>query len=188
MIDGPVDLDKIYNFTTFDITGDLTFAEPFGCLEQDAMHRWVSMVFEVSKAVTTVGSMMKLIPITPYLLSLVSKSFRKGEVYFRESTNAKLAKRLAMTSPRADFMTVSQKTVDTPEGMTLAELQATTAILIIAGSEITATILVGVTYYFLTNPSVHQKLIQEIRSTFHADEEITNASTQNLAYLHAERT
>ena len=30
-----VDMNKWYNFTTFDLIGDLAFGEPFGCLQSD---------------------------------------------------------------------------------------------------------------------------------------------------------
>lgn len=36
--DKPVDLVKWYNFTTFDIIGDLTFGESFDCLETSTLH------------------------------------------------------------------------------------------------------------------------------------------------------
>jgi hypothetical protein len=34
----PINSVNWYNFTTFDIIGDLTFGEPFGCLENSKMH------------------------------------------------------------------------------------------------------------------------------------------------------
>lgn len=35
---GPVDMAKWFNFATFDIIGDLTFGESFGCLEKSELH------------------------------------------------------------------------------------------------------------------------------------------------------
>ncbi|ETS73397.1 hypothetical protein PFICI_15002 [Pestalotiopsis fici W106-1] len=40
-----IDLVQWFNFTTFDLIGDLTFGEPFGCLEKETYHPWVSMIF-----------------------------------------------------------------------------------------------------------------------------------------------
>jgi cytochrome P450 len=39
---GVVDMVKWYNYTTFDIMGDLSFGESFHCLEESAYHSWVS--------------------------------------------------------------------------------------------------------------------------------------------------
>ncbi|KAF6791999.1 cytochrome p450 [Colletotrichum musicola] len=35
-----------YNWTTFDVIGDLAFGEPFGCLESAEYHPWVSVIFD----------------------------------------------------------------------------------------------------------------------------------------------
>lgn len=40
----PLDLVKWYNWATFDIIGDLTFAESFGCLEEKRTHPFVEMI------------------------------------------------------------------------------------------------------------------------------------------------
>ncbi|KAK4994695.1 hypothetical protein LTR16_007320, partial [Cryomyces antarcticus] len=40
-----VDVVKYYNFTTFDIMGDLTFGEPLHLLEGSEYNAWVSMIF-----------------------------------------------------------------------------------------------------------------------------------------------
>ena len=38
---GPVDMVRWYNFTTFDVLGDLAFGESFGCLRSGGYHPWV---------------------------------------------------------------------------------------------------------------------------------------------------
>ncbi len=35
-----------FNFTTFDIIGDLAFGESFGCLEESRYHPWVDAIFQ----------------------------------------------------------------------------------------------------------------------------------------------
>lgn len=51
-----------------------------------------------------------------------------------------------------------------------------------AGSETTATLLSGVTFLLLKNPSVHARLIQEIRGRFNSAGEITFAAVEKLEY------
>jgi len=36
---------KWYNLTTFDVIGDLVFAQSFGCLGNSEYHPWVSTIF-----------------------------------------------------------------------------------------------------------------------------------------------
>jgi cytochrome P450 len=40
-----VDLVEWFNYVAFDIIGDLTFGEPFGCLEESKMHPWIRFIF-----------------------------------------------------------------------------------------------------------------------------------------------
>ena len=63
------------------------------------------------------------------------------------------------------------------------KLQANCSLLIIGGSETTATLLSGVTYYLLTNPEAMRKLTAEIRSSFKSEEDIDFMSVSTLPYL-----
>jgi cytochrome P450 len=58
-------------------------------------------------------------------------------------------------------------------------------LLMLAGSETTATLLTGFTYYLATHPSVYSKLMQEIRSAFTTQKDITMTSVEKLEYLNA---
>lgn len=71
------------------------------------------------------------------------------------------------------------------KGMTVNELKVGAQILIIAGSETTATLLSGATYLLLQNERVFEKLKQEIRSTFEKEKDISMQSTAGMPYLNA---
>ena len=58
-------------------------------------------------------------------------------------------------------------------------------ILIIAGSETTATLLSGATYLLLQNPAKLAQLQREVRSAFKSTDDISFASVAKLPYLHA---
>ncbi|OBS16941.1 hypothetical protein FPOA_12492 [Fusarium poae] len=58
-------------------------------------------------------------------------------------------------------------------------------ILLLAGSETTATFLSGVTYFLLKNPDTLARLQTEIRKSFSSSREITGESTSGLTYLNA---
>lgn len=44
------DIVRWLNFVTFDIIGDLSFGESFGCLETGDFHFWISLIFDAVKA------------------------------------------------------------------------------------------------------------------------------------------
>lgn len=69
------------------------------------------------------------------------------------------------------------------QGLTIEKLQANSSILIIGGSETTATLLSGVTYFLLTNPDCLRKLTEEVRSTFKAESEINFTTVSQLPYM-----
>lgn len=43
--DRPLNIMAWYNYTTFDVIGDLAFGEAFGCLEKSDYHPWVKAIF-----------------------------------------------------------------------------------------------------------------------------------------------
>jgi cytochrome P450 len=69
--------------------------------------------------------------------------------------------------------------------MSLQEIETTFNILIIAGSETTASALAGTTGYLLKNPMCLATLVQEIRSNFEEERDINLSSVGKLPYLSA---
>lgn len=67
--------------------------------------------------------------------------------------------------------------------MSFEKLSANAEILVLAGSETTATLLSGCTYLLLTNPDKMEKLKHEVRSTFANESEITASAVNNLSYM-----
>ena len=65
------------------------------------------------------------------------------------------------------------------------ELQSQANLLVIAGSETTATALSGMTYYLCRNSRVCDKLSHEIRQAFSDYDQINGRSTESLPYLKA---
>ena len=71
--------------------------------------------------------------------------------------------------------------------MSNGEIKNNSGVLIVAGSETTATLLSGATYHLMRNPRVWNKLKNEVRGAFKSEDEINIYSTapSNLPYLHA---
>lgn len=69
--------------------------------------------------------------------------------------------------------------------MSAREMESNAALLILAGSETTATLLSGFTYYILLNPAVYKKLVDEVRGAFTSYGEIDFTGASQLSYLNA---
>lgn len=74
-------------------------------------------------------------------------------------------------------------TWETVQKMSDLEIRDTSSLLIIAGSETTATALSGATYLLSSRPEILAKLQEEVRTSFKSEEEITLISVQKLKYM-----
>ncbi|KAI1653684.1 cytochrome P450 monooxygenase [Daldinia decipiens] len=183
----PVDVVKWFNYVTFDVIGDLAFGEPFGCLENSDYHSWVAMIFQQFKEVQVLAQLQIAYPtlsaaISPILQKFAAKKIRTHN----ELVELKVAKRLALQSERPDFMdAMIAPGPDGKQKLSLRELQDNASVLIVAGSETTATSLCGITSLLCAYPEVQTKLREEVLSEFSSESEITLLSVQKLKYMTA---
>lgn len=62
-------------------------------------------------------------------------------------------------------------------------MKSNSGLFVFAGSETTATLLSGTTYYLLRNPEKMARLVKEVRGTFKSEEDINFRSVSELKYL-----
>ena len=182
--DGTLDICSWYNFTTFDVLGDLCFGESFHCLETAENHSWVSSVFLGVKAAQLLTFFHHFPPMDTIakicVPRLVREETQKSFAFTRERVN----KRIASKSDRPDFMKyILQNNYE--GGLSREEIDATTTLLVLAGSETSAATLTAATYFALKNTLVMERLVREIREAFKSQEDITIAAVSNLPYVHA---
>ncbi len=100
-------------------------------------------------------------------------------------TREKVDQRIESKSDRPDFMKYILEN-NYQGGMARPAIDSTATLLVLAGSETSATTLTGATYFCLRNPPIMEKLQEEIRGAFGGDpKQITVSSVSNLPYLHA---
>lgn len=97
-------------------------------------------------------------------------------------TVEKVRRRLQLGTSRPDFMSHILRYND-EKGMSEPELISNASLLIVAGSETTATLLSGCTFQLLKNPDVLQKLVTEVRTTFKTESDINLVSVNGLKYM-----
>ena len=177
-----VNMVEWYNFTTFDLIGDLAMGESFHSLESSDYHPWVKMIFDGVKYFQYLSAVKRFPMILNLLIPLIPKSLGEKKLEHVAMTKEKVNQRLEQKTARPDFMSYILRHND-EKGMTVEEIQANARVLIIAGSETTATLLSGATYYIGRDPQVMQKLVDEIRGTFRHAEDITLAGVSGLTYM-----
>lgn len=186
----PVDLWAWLNYTTFDLIGDLTFGEPFGCLENSRFHPWISFIFSRLKMMMYGQIMITLGLLGSIIYFLVPKWVKSEALVHIAFTKAKVDNRRARKTERPDFMshilshTVSADARASGKGISEAELYADSNILIMAGSETSATLMSATMYHLLATPHALARLTREIRAAFSSEADIDFASvSRSSPYL-----
>ena len=101
---GKVDMKSWFNYLTFDITGDLMFAETFGCLETNELHPWIAVIFNTLKGIAFL-SVLDHFPILRAVKEKILPRLLQGSMGKHLQYSAdKADRRIAMGANRADFM------------------------------------------------------------------------------------
>lgn len=185
--DKAVDLTMWYNCTTFDVISDLAFGKSFDSLKAKGYNEHISAVFEFMQA----GPSIRARRVFPLLWNLTFGLFCNKSLDATRAKLRKVSKETAMErayddemAGRGDFMDSMMKHRGGKDGLTDAEIGANANILLIAGSETTATLLSGISYHLLKTPEVLAKVTNEVRSAFNNEDEIDFMSaTQKLPYM-----
>lgn len=176
------DIQKWYIATTFDTLGDLQFGESFHSLESHDDHPWILSIFRGIK-------FGMLLTIFHHFPPLQAKWFLprivqdKADAHFQWACK-QIERRLNRETERPDFMKYILNTSE-EKGMSRDEIDSNSTLLILAGSETSATTCASATWFLVKNPVTLKKLRDEVRSSFQSMEEITVTSASKLPYLHA---
>ena len=174
MADTPVDMVKWYNFTTFDLIGDLAIGKSFDCLKDSQYHSWVSGIFNSIKIGPFIRTMATYTDIQRLMRLLAPASVKaaraRHEAYVHVNAQERIDK--GVMEERRDFLSYILGNRGEKDGITDKEIAVNCGFLILAGSETTATALSGTTYYLLKTPAALRKVTAAIRGAFASEDEI----------------
>ena len=178
-----VDIAKMFNLTTFDIIGDLTFGESFDGLEKQDYHPWVGTILQQVRAIPIIQFLVYY-GIYRFQAKLIPRKLQEQRMRFWTTARDKLNARLHRKTERKDFMGfILNDPANTDDVLDMDELHMNAAVLTIAGSETAASHLSSLVYFLLLHPSEKRKLYEEVRESFRAVEDITMTSVAHLKYL-----
>ncbi|KAK4656797.1 hypothetical protein QC762_207340 [Podospora pseudocomata] len=173
-----VDMCQWYNWTTFDIIGDLAFGESFGCLSNAATHEWIASIQGNVKAIPVINAIrrLRLDWIIPLIAPRKLLAMRARNAKFTED-RVDARRGLGTTTPRGDLWD------GVMEGMSRDEMISNASAIVLAGSETSATLLSGCTWLLLRNPQVLGRLTEHVRGSFGDESEIDLISVGKLDYM-----
>lgn len=180
-----VDIVPWFNFTTFDIFGDLGFGESFECLQSSKYHPWIALLFDNMKAACFLAATRYYPIIETILLKSIPPSLQKSVDDHFQHIKDKIQRRLNYELDRPDIMSHIIKAKDGLQGMTEGEVNTTMMLMAVAGSETTATTLSGILSNLVNCPEKLATLTAEIRNKFSDQNDINLMGLQDLPYLNA---
>ncbi|GME33397.1 Short-chain dehydrogenase/reductase SDR, partial [Neofusicoccum parvum] len=180
-----VDMVRMFNFTTFDIMADLTFGESLGLLEKTEYIPWVASIVSAVKAIGIIWGIQSAMPLLmPLVKRTVLRRMAEGTMKHAQFSREHVDKRLARETTRPDIWTFVLRNQGGDKGLSLQEMHSAGSALMGAGTETTATLLSGACWFLCNNPEKLDRLKDEARQAF-AAEEVTMQALAQLPYLHA---
>ncbi|KAI1269965.1 cytochrome P450 [Xylariaceae sp. FL1019] len=185
-----VDVSSWYTYLSFDLMGDLCFAEPFGCLDQASATEWSTSVINVFVAATWTQAVRRLFGVGTWLESVMtsllvpSKAAEWRNIHLNNSRE-KTARRLADHNRDHPDFVYHILNNESNKSLSETEVILNLALFISAGTDTTATALTGWTYFICTHPNVYERLTSEIRGALNTEDDIKWENVKNLRYLEA---
>lgn len=184
-----LDMVRWYNFTTFDVMGDLTFGEPLHMLDNAEYDPWVQAIFGGIKRGIQLGLIYFYYPMVARLVrAALHKTIAKKSITHFNHSVTRVTKRLekGRDSKGTDIwdLVLQQEEKGKPS-LTRDEMDSNAAAFMVAGTETTATTLSGLTYLLTQHPESMKKLASEVRGAFDSSDAITMDKIAHLPYLNA---
>ncbi|RYP50508.1 hypothetical protein DL768_004013 [Monosporascus sp. mg162] len=176
-----INIATALNWVTFDIIGELAFGESFNAVADGRPHFWIQTVVEGTYFQLLWSLRSKLSAIKLILPFIVPKDAAAKQAKFAAYTEQKISRRIELQNsdhPRDFFDDVILSGELTEE-----QVKAQAGIIIIAGSETSATTLSAAIYHLVKYPECRETLTKEIRSSFTSPSEITADAAAQLSYL-----
>ena len=124
-------------------------------------------------------------PIELAVIYLIPPSLKKVLQDHYDHSVTKIHRRMSLETSRDDLMTPVLRNNKDFTTMSLKDFESNFYILLLAGSENTATTMTGITNCLVQNPQELRKLTNEIRGTFKSASEITFSAVKDLPFLNA---
>ncbi|KNG84868.1 cytochrome P450 monooxygenase [Aspergillus nomiae NRRL 13137] len=186
--DHAVDMTEWYNYVMFDFMSLELFGESLGCLEQGTYHPWVDMLFGSIKAWAFL-SQSKYFPSLSWIIKAAVLFFCRDLLHHRTtkltSIASKVDKGKVSELDQPTFSAYIRASKDPRSTLSEEEILSNHSFMMMAGSETTATLLSGCTFFVLKDPEIYKEISFQIRHRFSSPSEITFSSLSSIPYLRA---
>jgi cytochrome P450 len=180
-----VNMTKWLVFVTLDIVTDLSFGEPFHCLATGDVGEWCGLVFSFIKAQWCVALLRHYTWVTWALNRLIPKSAKEKADWVWKVVAEKVDGRLARTTNGPDFLDLWQKRDKGRDGLTRDQIYSNAVSIVVAGSETSSAVLMGLLNRLVNSPEKMDWLKTELRTRFAKEDQMSLTAVKGLSYLNA---
>lgn len=134
-----VDILKMFNCTTFDIMGDLSFGEDLGMLENGEYSSWVKAIFLGIKDGARLRSFKMINWFSEWVIMkfvMQNPKVRVKQAEHWSYSKERVDRRLARTPERPDLWTKILEKSKGPGGLSVDEHHSTASLFMVAGTEV----------------------------------------------------
>lgn len=132
---GRIAINDWFNFTTFDVIGDLSFGESFHCVEKGILDPWITLIFQSVKVGLTLIEVARYPVIGKVIMWMIPESLKQIRRDHAALSRSRAQKRIETKTDRPDFLGEMLKHNESDKGMTLEEIRDAASVLVTAGSE-----------------------------------------------------
>lgn len=170
----PKNMTRWTDYLTFDIMGDLCFSRSFDMLDSVENHYILEVLPAALQGLNTIGHMQGIaaLQLDKILFRDLARANARYEAFSKKQADECILKGNKLETKDVFYFLQRGTDPDTGKGFTLHELVSEASLLIIAGTDTTATSITSTVFYILHNPTVLAKLNDEVRSAFTHVEEI----------------
>jgi cytochrome P450 len=184
-----VDMMQTINYTTFDIMGDMVFSKPFDMLDNQEFSPWVMSIFSGFKAGTALRGLAYLSnPLKFFIQNCLLKLpliQAQASKHFQDTID-RVEDRRSRAGQCVDLWSVIMEEGKGNVSFTLAEQYSLGALFMIAGSETTATVLMGALYFLMKAPHYIATIREELdKHRANSDDFDFDALAVNFPFLDA---
>ncbi|KAL2071170.1 hypothetical protein VTL71DRAFT_12405 [Oculimacula yallundae] len=181
----PVDLVEMFNFVAYNIFSDLLLGESFDLFKNPTYVPWVHSIKGFAMATMRMGSLQHF-AIARYVLAFIITRFgKKYRDAFMDVCFERFDARMARKSEHPDlmFFATAEKKRRGEQQLPIKDMRDFSPFLMLAGGETTPTLLSGLIFCLLNHPDKLSRLIDEVRTSFEGDQDITMEKVFGLEYL-----
>ncbi|KAI1762475.1 cytochrome P450 [Hypoxylon sp. FL1150] len=181
---GVLDVSAWSNYLTYDVMGEIGFSKDFGCVSNGAEHAATKAIHDHLIALSIGAHIPWLLNLASYIPGITA-GYADFFNYCEVQVNAKL-KTLDLSKHPQDIMTWLLKPVvekDASASPTKESLSDDARLLIIAGSDTTASTLAQTLFFLAKHPAIFQKLQGLVDAAMPSPSDWTYEKTRSITYI-----